>query len=69
MKCCINNLKEVTRLKIAAIAGSNANHSYNRMLLEFIARHFSDDDMIVVFQAPMLLLLPAQNITTLLPLL
>lgn len=48
MKCCINNLKEVTRLKIAAIAGSNANHSYNRMLLEFIARHFSDDDIDVI---------------------
>lgn len=48
MKCCINNLKEVTRLKIAAIAGSNANHSYNRMLLEFIARHFSDDDVDVI---------------------
>lgn len=48
MKCCINNLKEVTRLKIAAIAGSNANHSYNRMLLEFMARHFSDDDIDVI---------------------
>ena len=48
MKCCINNLKEVTCLKIAAIAGSNANHSYNRMLLEFIARHFSDDDIDVI---------------------
>lgn len=48
MKCCINNLKEVTRLKIAAIAGSNANHSYNRMLLEFIARHFSNDDIDVI---------------------
>ncbi len=48
MKCCINNLKEVTRLKIAAIAGSNANHSYNRMLLEFVARHFSDDDIDVI---------------------
>ena len=48
MKCCINNLKEVTRLKIAASAGSNANHSYNRMLLEFIARHFSDDDIDVI---------------------
>lgn len=56
MKCCINNLKEVTRLKIAAIAGSNANHSYNRMLLEFIARHFSDDDIDVIDirQVPML---------------
>ncbi len=55
MKCCINNLKEVTRLKIAAIAGSNANHSYNRMLLEFIARHFSDDniDVIDIRQVPM----------------
>lgn len=48
MKCCINNLKEVTLLKIAAIAGSNANHSYNRMLLEFMARHFSDDDIDVI---------------------
>lgn len=55
MKCCINNLKEVTRLKIAAIAGSNANHSYNRMLLEFMARHFSDDeiDVIDIRQVPM----------------
>ena len=25
-----------------------ANHSYNRMLLEFIARHFSDDDIDVI---------------------
>ena len=41
-------MKEVTPLKIAAIAGSNANHSYNRMLLEFIARHFSDDDIDVI---------------------
>ena len=48
MKCCINNLKEVTLLKIAAIAGSNANHSYNRMLLEFMARHFSEDDIDVI---------------------
>jgi NAD(P)H-dependent FMN reductase len=38
----------VTLLKIAAIAGSNANHSYNRMLLEFVARHFSDDDVDVI---------------------
>lgn len=55
MKCCINNLKEVTRLKIAAIAGSNANHSYNRMMLEFMARHFSDDeiDVIDIRQVPM----------------
>ncbi|MBF5067184.1 NAD(P)H-dependent oxidoreductase, partial [Salmonella enterica subsp. enterica serovar Istanbul] len=35
-------------MKIAAIAGSNANHSYNRMLLEFIARHLSDDDIDVI---------------------
>ncbi|MCC4459923.1 NADPH-dependent FMN reductase [Limosilactobacillus reuteri] len=35
-------------MKIAAITGSNANHSYNRMLLEFIARHFSDDDIDVI---------------------
>ncbi|MBB1100279.1 NAD(P)H-dependent oxidoreductase [Limosilactobacillus sp. WF-MT5-A] len=35
-------------MKIAAIAGSNANHSYNRMLLEFMARHFSDDDIDVI---------------------
>lgn len=31
-------------MKIAAIAGSNANHSYNRMLLEFIADQYSDTD-------------------------
>lgn len=35
-------------MKIAAIAGSNANHSYNRMLLEFMARHFSEDDIDVI---------------------
>ncbi|WP_076460431.1 NADPH-dependent FMN reductase [Limosilactobacillus caccae] len=35
-------------MKIAAIAGSNANHSYNRMLLKFVARHFSDDDVDVI---------------------
>lgn len=38
----------MTSLKIAAIAGSNANHSYNRMLLEFMARHFKDEDEIDV---------------------
>ena len=37
-------MKEVTPLKIAAIAGSNANHSYNRMLLEFIAKQYKDTD-------------------------
>ncbi len=31
-------------MKIAAIAGSNANHSYNRMLLEYIAKDFRDTD-------------------------
>lgn len=31
-------------MKIAAIAGSNANHSYNRMLLEFIADQYRDTD-------------------------
>lgn len=35
-------------MKIAAIAGSNANHSYNRMLLEFMAKHFKDQDQIDV---------------------
>lgn len=42
-------------MKIAAIAGSNANHSYNRMMLEFMARHFSDDeiDVIDIRQVPM----------------
>lgn len=35
-------------MKIAAIAGSNANHSYNRMLLEFMAQHFKDQDQIDV---------------------
>lgn len=45
----MNKLKEeVTYLKIAAIAGSNANHSYNRMLLEFMAQHFKDQDQIDV---------------------
>ena len=44
MKCYINNYKEVTSLKIAAIAGSNANHSYNRMQLEYIAKDFRDTD-------------------------
>ena len=53
----MNKLKEeVTYLKIAAIAGSNANHSYNRMLLEFMAQHFKDQDQIDVIdirQVPM----------------
>ena len=53
----MNKLKEeVTCLKIAAIAGSNANHSYNRMLLEFMAQHFKDQDQIDVIdirQVPM----------------
>lgn len=43
-------------MKIAAIAGSNANHSYNRMLLEFMAQHFKDQDQIDVIdirQVPM----------------
>lgn len=31
-------------MKIAAIAGSNANHSYNRMLLEYIAKDLRDTD-------------------------
>jgi NAD(P)H-dependent FMN reductase len=35
-------------LKIAAIAGSNANHSYNRMLLEFIADQYRDTDEVDV---------------------
>lgn len=35
-------------MKIAAIAGSNANHSYNRMLLEFIAKQYRDEDDIDV---------------------
>lgn len=41
-------MKEVTPLKIAAIAGSNANHSYNRMLLEFIAKQYQDTDEVDV---------------------
>ena len=41
-------MKEVTPLKIAAIAGSNANHSYNRMLLEFIAKQYKDTDEVDV---------------------
>lgn len=53
----MNKLKEeVTYLKIAAIAGSNANYSYNRMLLEFMAQHFKDQDQIDVIdirQVPM----------------
>lgn len=36
------------RLKFAAIAGSNANHSYNRMLLEYMARHYQDQDQVDV---------------------
>ncbi|MDO4903103.1 MAG: NADPH-dependent FMN reductase [Limosilactobacillus sp.] len=35
-------------MKIAAISGSNANHSYNRMLLEFIARDLKDTDEVDV---------------------
>ncbi|MGN1279753.1 MAG: NADPH-dependent FMN reductase [Limosilactobacillus sp.] len=35
-------------MKIAAIAGSNANHSYNRMLLEFIAKQYQDTDEVDV---------------------
>lgn len=31
-------------MKIAAIAGSNANHSYNRLLLEYMARRYADQD-------------------------
>lgn len=31
-------------MKIAAIAGSNANHSYNRMLLEYMANRYKDQD-------------------------
>lgn len=46
----------MTHLKIAAIAGSNANHSYNRMLLEFIAKQYSqtdDVDVIDIRNVPM----------------
>lgn len=35
-------------MKIAAIAGSNANHSYNRMLLEFIATKYQATDNVDV---------------------
>lgn len=35
-------------MKIAAIAGSNANHSYNRMLLEFIAKQYKGTDEVDV---------------------
>lgn len=35
-------------MQIAAIAGSNANHSYNRMLLEYMADRYQDQDHIDV---------------------
>lgn len=35
-------------MKIVAIAGSSSPHSYNKRLLEFIKRHFSDDQIEVV---------------------
>ncbi|WP_373841783.1 NADPH-dependent FMN reductase [Limosilactobacillus sp.] len=43
-------------MKIAAIAGSNANHSYNRMLLKFIAAQYQntdDIDVIDIRKVPM----------------
>lgn len=43
-------------MKIAAICGSNANHSYNRMLLQFIAKHYEgvdDVDVIDIRQVPL----------------
>ena len=32
-------------MKIVAIAGSSSPHSYNKRLLEFMKRHFTDDDI------------------------
>ncbi len=35
-------------VKIVAIAGSSSPHSYNKRLLEFIKKHFTDDEIEVI---------------------
>ena len=39
--------KEWMNLKIVGIPGSNANHSYNRMLLEYISKAYEHDMTVV----------------------